>query len=217
MLIALLGTGQVGRTLAARFAELGHTVVMGTRDPDATRLRTLDDGTSMSVWTSVRGLPLASAADAVAASEIVVNATRGTDALTMLDGVDLGDRVLLDVANPIEMVDGGVRLSVCNDDSLAERLQRAHPGARVVKALNTMNVSVMANPGGLGEETTTPLAGDDATAKGMVRALLGELGHSEILDLGGLRAARGMEMYLPLWLATMGALGTASFNYRIVR
>ena len=34
--------------------------------------------------------------------------------------------------------------------------------------------------------------------------------------LGGIAAARGMEMYLPLWVAMMGAQGSAMFNVRVV-
>ena len=105
-----------------------------------------------------------------------------------------------------------------NDDSLAEQIQRHHPDAKVVKSLNTVNAMVMADPQSLaGGDHTMFLAGDDDGAKAAVRALLEEFGWRDVLDLGDLKAARAMEMYLPLWLRLMGAAGTPSFNVKVVR
>ena len=47
--------------------------------------------------------------------------------------------------------------------------------------------------------------------------LLLDLGHQDVLDLGGIETSRGVEMWLPLWLRLMGALGTADFNIKVVR
>ena len=44
MNIAVLGTGAVGQALAGRLHDLGHSVVLGTRDPEATRGRTDEGG-----------------------------------------------------------------------------------------------------------------------------------------------------------------------------
>ena len=88
-----------------------------------------------------------------------------------------------------------------------------------MKSLNTVNASVMVQPEAVPGEHHVFICGDDAIAKQTVRGLLAEFGWPapSVLDLGGLAAARGMEMYLPLWLAMMGALGTPTFNIRIVR
>ena len=48
------------------------------------------------------------------------------------------------------------------------------------------------------------VAGDDPEAKATVADLLRSFGWRSILDLGGIEAARGMEMYLPLWVSLMG-------------
>ena len=61
------------------------------------------------------------------------------------------------------------------------------------------------------------MSGDDPDAKAVVVGLLESFGHDDVLDLGGLETARGAEMYLPLWLRIMGALGTANFNIKVVR
>ena len=148
----------------------------------------------------------------------MVNATTGTASLEALAGVDLDGTVLLDVSNPLDFSQGfPPRLTVKDTDSLAEQLQRAHPEARVVKALNTVTASVMVDPGALPEASTMFMAGDDPLARETVRQLLADLGWADIVEFPTLDAARGMEMWLPLWVRLMGALGTAEFNVRLVR
>ena len=87
-----------------------------------------------------------------------------------------------------------------------------------MKALNTMNCSVMVDPGAVPGDHAAFLCGEDADAKDQVAELLGTFGwpQERILDLGGIRSARGMEMYLPLWLELMGALGTGTFNIGVL-
>lgn len=208
MRIAVIGTGSVGRTLAAAFTRIGHDVVVGTRDPDATRAR--------EEWADPA--VLATYAEAAVGADLVVNATGGQVSLAALAQVDLTGKVLLDVANPLDFSAGfPPTLSVKDTDSLAEQIQRAHPEARVVKSLNTVNAAVMVDPRRLTEATTVFVAGDDPTAREVVRALLTDLGWSDIVEFESLDAARGLEMWLPLWVRLMGALGTADFNLRLVR
>lgn len=59
---------------------------------------------------------------------------------------NLTGKVLVDVANPIAAYGAPPTLDPVGDDSLAEQIQRAFPGARVVKTLNTMNCDVMVRP-----------------------------------------------------------------------
>lgn len=208
MKIAVIGTGNVGRTLAPAFARLGHDVVVGTRSVEETAAR--ED------WSL--DLPLATFADAAEGADLVVNATNGMASLAALEGLALDGVVLLDVANPLDFSQGfPPSLSVKDTDSLAEQVQRAHPGARVVKSLNTVNCGVMVDPGKLPAPTTMFIAGDDADARAVVRSLLEELGWTDLVEFPTLDAARGMEMWLPLWVRLMGTLGTADFNLSLVR
>ena len=214
MKIAVLGTGMVGRALAGRLSELGHEVTIGTRDPEETRSRT--------EWTDgLQELALATFADAAAGAELVVNASGGSVALDVLERTgseNLAGKVLVDISNPLDFSAGfPPTLSVCNTDSLGEQVQRAFPDARVVKTLNTLNAELMVHPETLGETTTVFVSGDDAAAKATVVELLTSLGHGDVVDLGDITTARGTEMLMPVWLRLMGALGTAEFNYRIVR
>ena len=211
MQVAVLGTGPVGRTIATRVAELGHVVRLGTRDPEATRAR---DG-----WTDLPDVTLVTFAEATADADLVVHAGNGAAALDLLSGAgDLAGTVLLDVSNPLDFSAGfPPTLAVKDTDSLAEQIQRALPGTRVVKALNTLTAELMVHPDRLPEPTTVFVSGDDADAKQLVAGLLTELGHRDVIDLGGIETARGTEMWLPLWLRLMGALGTAEFNLKVVR
>jgi len=227
MRIGVLGTGMVGRTLAGRLAELDHDVVVGTRDVGQTLARSDPDAMGNPPYAEWQeGNPavrLKTFAEAAAHGELIVNATSGMGALSALEAAgasNLGGKVLIDVANALDFSAGFPPfLSVANTDSLGEQIQRAFPDARVVKTLNTMNTYVMIEPSRVPGRHNVFLGGEDAAAKQTVRALLGEFGWPEeaIIDLGGIQAARGTEMYLPLWLSLMGALGTGDFNIQVVK
>ena len=214
MRIAVLGTGSVGRVLSARFAELGHTVTLGTRDPAATRARPDVE--------EVPGVSVATFADAATDVDVVVVALGGSVVLDVLASIGpdvLAGTVLVDVSNPLDFSAGfPPTLSVKDTDSLGEQVQRLLPDTKVVKTLNTMNAAVMAHPERVGDgDHTVFVSGDNPTAKAVVEGLLLEMGHTDVLDLGGIETARGVEMYLPLWLRVLGALGTADFQVKVVR
>jgi len=141
------------------------------------------------------------------------------EALAAAGADALAGKVLLDVANPLDHSPGasGV-LTVCNTDSLGEQIQRAFPDARVVKALNTMSAEVMVEPRLVPGSHNVFLCGEDATAKSAVAELLEAFGWPapDIVDLGGISAARGTEMYLALWLRLWGVAGTGRLNVRLM-
>jgi 8-hydroxy-5-deazaflavin:NADPH oxidoreductase len=217
MRISVLGTGLAGRTLAGALARHGHEVVVGTRDVDATARRP-----DVAEWLDENpGVPLVPVGDTGGHGEVLVNATSGAVSLEALRAAgDLTGTVVADVSNPLDFSAGfPPTLSVANTDSVGEQLQRAFPAARVVKTLNTVNAAVMVAPGLLTGDHHVFVAGDDDGAKAAVTGLRGDLGWpaSSVLDLGGIRAARATEMYLPLWLSLMGAVGSPVFNIRVVR
>ena len=213
----MLGTGTVGRTLAAALAGRGHDLVVGTRDVAVTATRP-DVAEWQAAHPGVRLVPLGETA---AHGEVVVNATSGEGTLAAVGAAgDVAGKVVADVSNALDFSAGfPPTLSVANTDSIGEQLQRAFPDARVVKTLNTMNASVMADPSLVPGEHHVFVAGDDDEAKAVVTGLLTDLGWpaTSVLDLGGIRAARSTEMYLPLWLSLMGVAGSPAFNIRLVR
>ena len=221
--IAVLGTGTVGRAIATRLAELGHEVVVGTRDVTATLARSADGSEQAPPWSgkspSVR---LATFAEAAADSELVVNATQGAVSLEVLTaaGADnLDGKTLMDISNPLDFSGGfPPTLLVKDTDSLGERIQAAFPRTRVVKTLNTLTAALMVDPARLaGGDHSVFVSGDDPDAKREVTEVLESFGHTAVIDLGDIATARGTEMWLPLWLRLMGALQTPIFNLRIVR
>ena len=226
MRIAVLGTGAVGRTVAAKFADLGHEVAVGTRDPQITLARSEPDAMGnppFPAWQAEHpAVRLATFADAAADGELVVNATGGTgslEALTQAGAANLAGKVLLDISKPLDFSQGfPPSMFVKDTDSLAEQIQRAFPQARVVKSLNTMTAALMVDPAQVGAgDHSTFVSGDDADAKQTVVDLLTSLGHTDVIDVGDLSTARGTEMLLPIWVRLMGALGTPYFNFKIVR
>lgn len=216
MNVGVLGTGIVGRSIATRLVELGHVVTLGTRDA----ANPVAHDWLAKVGTA-RGARVGTFAEAAAHGALLVNATSGAAsiaALKLAGERNLHGKVLLDVANPLDFSQGTPpSLSVVNTDSLAEQIQRTFPDVKVVKSLNTVNVDVMIHPERLREDTTMFVAGHDAEAKATAADLLRSFGWRSILDLGGIEAARGMEMYLSLWLSLASAQGTAAFNVKIVR
>ncbi len=215
MQIAVLGTGAVGQALAGRFAALGHQVTVGTRDPGATGSKQ-----DFSEWAAGHpAVGLAGFADATTGAALVVNATSGAVSLEVLDQAgDLAGKVVLDVSNGLDFSGGFPPLiSAPQDDSIAEQIQRAHPEARVVKSLNTMTAAVMIDPQQLPDPGSVFVSGDDPDAKAAVTALLHELGHTDVIDLGDVTTARGVEWLMPAWVRLIGPMGTPIFNWKVVR
>jgi hypothetical protein len=218
MRIGVLGTGVVGATIAGKLVAVGQEVRMGSRAP----------GNAKAVaWAEKSGASASqgSFADAAAfAEELVFNCTAGTHSLEALElaGADnLLGKILVDLANPLDFSRGmPPTLTVCNDDSLGERIQRLYPAVRVVKTLNTVNSALMVDPGALPEDHDLFVSGDDPVAKSrVVDALVDWFGwkRERIHDLGDISTSRGTEMLLPLWVRLYAANQSPRFNFRIVK
>jgi predicted dinucleotide-binding enzyme len=224
--LGILGTGTVGQTIAARLVELGHDVVIGTRDPAETLSRTAPDAYDtppFSAWQQEHSeVKVGTFGEATAHGDIIVNATAGAaslEALELAGEANLNGKTLIDVANPLDFSQGmPPTLSVSNTDSLGEQIQRRFPEVKVVKTLNTMNAYLMVNPAQLaGADHTVFVSGDDVEAKATATELLRSFGWTDIIDLGNIGTARGAEMLLPIWLRLLGALQDPVFNFKIVR
>lgn len=223
MKIGIIGSGIVGQTLGAKLAEIDEDVVLGTRTPEK-----LDDKRGMapplSEWIQKTGnkARVATFADAASHGEVVINATSGMGSLAALNFAgenNLNGKILIDVSNPLDFSNGfPPTLSVVNNDSVAEQIQRAFPAAKVVKTLNTMNTLVMVDPAKVGGgDHDVFVSGNDADAKARVTGLLRQwFGWRNVIDLGDITSARGAEMFLPIWLRIYGALGSGMFNIKVV-
>jgi predicted dinucleotide-binding enzyme len=217
MKIAVLGTGMVGDTIGSRLIGLGHEVKMGSR--------TLTNEKA-GAWTIKNGRSASNGtfADAAAFGEIIFNCTKGVATIDILKSAgaqNLKGKIIVDVANPLDSSKGSLpTLSVVNDNSLAEEIQKNFPETKVVKTLNTMWCGIMVNPAMIGGgDHQNFISGNDATAKKQVTEILKSFGwkESNILDLGDITNARGTEMLLPLWIRVWGATQNGAFNFKIVK
>jgi predicted dinucleotide-binding enzyme len=198
MRIGVLGSGQVGGGIARKLAALGHDVMMGSRNAPAKA-------------DEFPGMKLGSAPEAAAHGELVVNALPGETSLRVLGQCEIDGKILIDIANYDISVDQPI------PTPLGEAIQKAHPGARVVKALNSVSAHLMVDPGNLQQRHTVFIASNDEAAKREVTKLLESFGWTDILDLGDLGACRAMEQLIPLWMRLEEKLGGPQFNLAVVR
>lgn len=216
MKIAVLGTGMVGNAIGSKLTALGHEVKMGSRDANNEKAQK---------WVSQAG-PKASAgtfADAAAFGEIIFNCTSGQgslNALRMAGEANLKGKVIIDIANALDHSHGMPPiLSIVNNDSLGETIQRTFPEAKVVKTLNTMNAMLMVNPSLVPGDHNVFVSGNDNDAKEKAKELLKSFGWKpeNIIDLGDIKTARATEQLLPIWLRLYINGQDPMFNFNIVR
>ncbi|MDX1664178.1 MAG: NADPH-dependent F420 reductase [Candidatus Promineifilaceae bacterium] len=208
MKIAIIGTGNVGGTLGARWGKAGHTVVYGSRQPEREDVQAL-------VANSGDSAAAAPPVEAVAGAEVVLLAVpwrAAEDAATTV--ANWQNKILIDATNPIAP---GFQLAVGGESSGAEQIAARAHGARVVKAFNTTGWDNMADPDYDGEAATMFICGDDEAAKETVADLAETLGF-DVADVGGLAAARWLEPMAMAWisLAMRQGLGR-NIAFRLMR
>ncbi|WP_030938269.1 NADPH-dependent F420 reductase [Streptomyces sp. NRRL S-646] len=196
-MIAVLGNGRVGGSLALALTRAGHEVTVADRSPG-------------------------SAADAARTAQIVINATPGAGSLERLVALreELQGKILVDVSNAtVDGPDGLPAELLYPGSSLAEQLQEALPDTRVVKTLNTMLYTVMTAPAALAQTPTAFLSGQDPEAKQVVRGLLADLSWQQewITDLGGIETARAAEAAILFVPHVIRSSGFAPFAISITR
>lgn len=213
MNIGVLGTGVVGQTIGSKLVQLGHNVMMGSRDEANPKAVT---------WARQEGqkATFGSFSNAAAFAEIIFNCTYGAaslDALRQAGAGNMKGKILIDTSNPLDYTNEIWSLTVSNTDSLGEQIQREFPETRVVKTLNTMNCDVMVNPNKLLEMTSVFVSGNSADAKATVIKILHDwFEWRSIIDLGDITTSRGVEMYVVLWRNLRHATSSHRFNIKVV-
>ena len=211
MKIAIIGAGNVGGALGANWAQKGHDIVFGVRDPKAEK--------TQSLLGKIGGkAKAASPAEAAAAADVIVLSTPwpATEAAIRSMG-SLKGKIVLDATNPLTRGPDGLALEIGHSISAGEKVQGWAAGASVFKTLNTTGFGNMANPVFKGVKSVMFVAGDDAAAKPKVIALVGDLGF-EVIDAGPLRNARLLEAHAMLWIDLALARGQGlDFAFGILR
>jgi len=220
MNIGVLGTGMVGETIATALIEKGHNVRMGSRSAN-------NDKAAAWVKKSNDKATQGDFDDAAAFGEIVflcLNGAHALDAVQSIKTDSVNGKVVIDLTNPLDFSKGmPPRLleGLNNSTSLGEQIQATLPTARVVKTFNTINSNVMVNPKLINNgDHTLFLCGNDNDAKNKVKHFLVDTfgwQPENLLDLGGIVAARGTEAYVPFWVMMMQATGSPMFNIKVVK
>ena len=211
--VGVLGTGEVGRRLAAGFRSRGHDVMIGSRDPTKPELRE---------WLAAdgAGINAGTFAEAAAHGQLLVLAVLGDAAEQAIADAGPGNfsgKVVIDAMNPLDFSGGfPPKLSVTGEDSLGERVQRALPDAKVVKAFNTIGNPYFVDPSFSDGQPTMLIAGNDEDAKRMVRDVLADFGWSDTVDIGGIEGSRELEAICIAWVKIGGARGAWDHGFKLL-
>lgn len=190
--VGIIGTGRVGGALGPQLARHGYKVVYGSRDPQTTKVQDLVARTGPGTVATSQRL-------AAEQADFILLAVPWSATEQVLKGLgDLSGKILLDATNPLKRADDGLLESAVSTSG-AQHVQRWAQGAAVVKAFNTVNYLVMADPATAGGPVTVPLASDDPVAKQRVREMVETLGF-ETADVGPLRLSRELEGMVVLHL-----------------
>jgi predicted dinucleotide-binding enzyme len=209
MKIAILGAGNVGGALAAAFSKKDHTIVLGVRDPEASKYQEM--AKALGRATEVSGIR-----DAAASAEAIVLATPWSATQSVIEqaaGALLG-KILLDATNPIGP---GFKLALGHSTSGGEMVAAWAKGAHVFKVFNITGYNIMEDPLVDGRRAMMLVAGDNDERKLRVLQLVRDVGF-EAFDFGKLENARLMEPLALVWirLAYQHGLGR-DFAFGILR
>ena len=191
--IGVLGSGDVGKVLAAGFVGLGHQTKIGSRDPQ-----------KLKDWAAATG-ELASTGtfeEAARFGDLIVLATLGTaaaEAIRLAGIENFESKVIIDATNPLDFSTGQPQLSVGHTDSLGEQIQRMVPKARVVKAFNTVGNAHMVHPRFPGGPPDMFICGNDDEAKKIVSQICSQWGWG-VIDIGGIEGSRYLEPMCLVWV-----------------
>jgi predicted dinucleotide-binding enzyme len=193
--IGILGSGEVGKTLATGFTKHGYQVMIGTRDKEKLSEFINQSGGKVKVGTFE---------ETAVFGEIVVLATKGTIAiksLQMAGSKNLKGKTIIDATNPLADAapeNGVLRFFTNLDKSLMETLQGEFPDANFVKAFNSVGNPFMVNPDFGGIKPTMFICGNSNEAKSEVKIILDQFGW-ETEDFGKVQSARAIEPLCILW------------------
>ena len=196
MKVGILGSGVVGRVLAAAFIKEGHDVMLGTRNTSKEEVLK---------WARENALgKTGNFAETAQFGELLVLATGGTvteEAIALAGLENFTDKVVIDATNPIAPFppeNGVLKFFTSLDSSLMERLQKLVPTAKLVKAFNCVGNAFMYKPAFAGGPPTMFICGNDEVAKKTVTKILTAFGW-ETEDMGKVEAARAIEPLCMLW------------------
>jgi predicted dinucleotide-binding enzyme len=209
MNVSILGSGDVGKSLARGFAGLGHQVKIGSRSPEK-----LADFAK-----ETKGVSAATFEETATFGDLIAIATLGAaaeEAINLAGAKNFDGKVVIDATNPLDFSAGmPPRLFVGHTDSLGERVQRWLPGAKVVKAFNTVGNAFFVHPQLPGGPPDMFIAGNDSGAKTIVSQLCREWGWG-VIDLGGIESSRYLEAMCMVWVLHGALSGSWTHAFKML-
>ncbi len=208
MKIGILGTGVVGKTLAAKLNELGHEVMIGTRSVSETMAKTETDmmgSPPFKDWhTNNPKIKLGSFADAAQFGEMIILATHGVATTKAIDSAGTNNfksKVVVDTTNPLDFSQGmPPKFAATLGNSLGGQIQKYIPEAKVVKAFNTINAYVMVSPKREEGDPDFFVAGNDEEAKNKIKSLAEKMGWKRVIDIGDISNSYWLEAMTMFWV-----------------
>jgi len=196
MKIGILGTGEVGQSLAKGLIGLGHEVMIGSREAKGEKL-------TAAIAKVGRGAHGGTFAEAAAFGEMVALCCLGVaieSVLGLAGAKNLEGKVLIDATNPLDFSRGfPPRLASMEDGSAGQMVQRLAAGARVVKAFNTAGNASYVNPSYEGGPPDMFICGNDDRAKAAVAEIIKGFGWG-VIDVGGIDASHYLEAMCIVWV-----------------
>lgn len=186
MKIAIIGTGNVGGTLATKWAKAGHTILLGVKDTNHYKGKELLKNTNTTVHTIT---------EAVQLSEVILIATPAQAAVEVAGALgNTGNRIIIDAMNII-MGRGPEGFT-----NTADAIMTHTNSKKVVKCFNTTGYNNMANPVYNGMAIDAFMAGDSQEGKKAAARLARDAGFAECYDIGGNDKFQLMEQFAWFWI-----------------
>lgn len=212
MKVGVLGTGDVGKALGSAFLALGHEVKMGSREPGNTKAQ---------AWVKEAGEHASAGtfAEAAGFGELVVLATLGSatlDALKLAGPENFKSKLVVDTTNPLDFSQGFPPRLISGGVSGGERVQRALPGAQVVKAFNTVGHAHMFRPQFPSGPPDMFICGDDVKAKARMTEILNQFGWGTV-DVGGIASSHYLEGMCLVWVLYGASTNTWNHAFKLLR
>lgn len=201
MRIGIIGAGNIGSALARRLSALGHAVlVANSRGPE-----TLAD---LAAETGATAVPVAEAARSGELVVVTIPQSKVPSLPRDLFAGVPGSVVVVDTGNYYPQQRDG-RIDGIEDGTPESRWVERQLGRPVIKAFNTIfaqHLQELGKPAGAAGRIALPVAGDDASAKGIVLRLVDELGFDGI-DAGGLDESWRQQPGTPVYTKDLDASG----------
>ncbi|HEU5121042.1 MAG TPA: NAD(P)-binding domain-containing protein [Candidatus Nitrosocosmicus sp.] len=216
MKIGILGSGEVGRRLGKGCIDLGHYVMIGTRNPEKKEIQSwLEDSPNKNHAF------VGTFAEASAFGDLIIIATlwSGTEnAIDLAIPTNFKDKIVVDTTNPLDFSENSSpKLSVGYNKSAGEIIQSILSDSFVVKAFNIVGNPHMIKPDFPCGPPTMFICGNSEDAKRTIIETLTKPFGWETIDLGGIDQSRLLEPLAMIWINYYIRTGSGNHAFKLLK